>query len=289
MNILDEFRRIYAEEIDQRQGWTKFSSDSAEFSAEDFYRIAKQLMEVAKSSLVLRSYVNRYGLSNAATADESVGAHTNLVLALIDKALDFYYGPTFGEPDGEFPRTLDGYSYREITEAVRLHDLPENEIGDIPDNGSGNEFKKRIDEDHYYATFMREYPEGRSGFAKRVKGLIDSMNQHDSLTGRMIYMADKTAAILITLTYDSVGASPVMSRKDEHASPRDLEEMNIADWVSEDGFHHRASEMWTIDHLRIRKLSEYDDTQFFVAIIIMYTLMVNGKWYDWREEDYRKH
>ena len=53
------------------------------------------------------------------------------------------------------------------------------------------------------------------------------------------------------------------------------------------GFY-KASEMWTIDHLKIRELIRLDDDGFFTALIVMYTLMVNGKWYSWREKDYRK-
>lgn len=51
-------------------------------------------------------------------------------------------------------------------------------------------------------------------------------------------------------------------------------------------YAYKASEMWTIDYLKIRKIVDLDTSFFFTAIVVMATLLVNKKWYDWREKDY---
>ena len=39
-------------------------------------------------------------------------------------------------------------------------------------------------------------------------------------------------------------------------------------------------------YLQMRKLVQYDDTGFFTALIVMYTLQIHNYWYSWREADY---
>jgi hypothetical protein len=45
--------------------------------------------------------------------------------------------------------------------------------------------------------------------------------------------------------------------------------------------------MWAIDYFKMRELEQYDDTGYFTALIVAYTLAVNGHWYIWRDHDYR--
>ena len=44
--------------------------------------------------------------------------------------------------------------------------------------------------------------------------------------------------------------------------------------------------MWAVDFFKMRKFNELDGSGFFTAIIVMYTLIVKGHWYTWREKDY---
>lgn len=245
-------------------------------SANEMYGIAKQIGEFSESALVLRSYNNRYGLTKTERAYESVGAHTNIVAAIADRALDWY-------KQTESPILNEGYSYREIMEAIRLHDLPENLIGDIPDNDSYNAAEKQKDERLYYDVLYRQYSPQNVEFIKKVKRLLDEMEEKSSITGRLIYCADKVAAVMITLQYDLNENSPIL-KKTSHPSARDLKEMSLCDKKVRNGC--RASEMWTIDWFKARKLIQYDETGFFTSLIIMRTLQVNECWYHWRENDY---
>lgn len=288
MNYAQEYRRIMQEEFRLKTAHeirTSLMGSAFVIPAHEIAATAEQLSEIAKNALVTRSYVYRYGLNESKTTHESVSAHANLMMALVDRALACSYGSDFGEPDGAYPRTSDGYSYREIMEAIRLHDLPENDIGDWPDNGSRDELAKQKMEETYFTRFADKYPLREVDFKRRVLELLRKMDDAKSTTGRLLKVADKTAATFIVLTYDGTGQSPLMHVDDPNASGRDHEEMALCDW-EKDGYH-RASEMWTIDHFRIRKFTELDDTGFFTALIVMYTLMVHGRWYNWREQDYK--
>lgn len=273
MTVFEEYRRVMADEK-RLSGRAWQIPDAKELSF-----IVAQIAHVAKNSLVLRSYNIQYGLTKKNVAYESVGGHTNLMLALVDRAMSFRYGEDF-----EFVETPDGYSYREIVEAVRRHDLPENEIGDIPDNGARNEEKKRRCESLFFKKFSHLSPSREGHFEKSVNSLLSAMEKKDSETGRLLYIADKTAALFMTICYDEVGRSPGMKIRSRRASERDRKEMEMCD--NRKNGVCRASEMWAIDYFKMRSLVDYDDTGFFTAVIVMYTLMIHKDWYKWRTEDY---
>lgn len=243
-----------------------------------FYNIVWQLLEVAKSSLVPRSYNTPYGLTRDNKAWESVGAHTNLVFAIMDQALWYVYG-------NSFVHTVDMYSYKHIVEAIRLHDLAENRTGDIADSGDRDEIQKQKVETDYFRLFAERYPSSDPNLGPKVLDLLKEMQDRGSYTGRLLYLSDKVAANIIALCLDNEDHSP-MIRKDSHfISERDLKEIELCDFVTADGYY-RASEMWATDFFEIRKLNRYDDALFFTALIVMATLMVHGKWYQWREKRY---
>ena len=119
------------------------------YDTKEIYNIAKKVMEIGKNSFVLRGYNGSYGLTmrSQSCAYESVGAHTNLLTEIVDQFLVYSFGENV---DRKLPF---GHKYRNIMNAVRRHDLPENEIGDIPDNGSGNVDEKQRLERQYYFNF----------------------------------------------------------------------------------------------------------------------------------------
>ncbi len=247
-------------------------------SANEMLGIAYHIAEIAKSSLVLRSYNSIYGLTKNDMSYESVGAHTNLMAALVDRAISFYY-----EDDKSLAET--GYTYREIMEAVRLHDLPENVYGDIPDNDSSDRSNKQENEKQYLKAFSTGYMPHEKQFKDNVTQLLQEMEEKSSPIGKLLYCADKAAAIIITLQYDENGTPPIIKKNKRTCSKRDLIEMSLCDEKANNRYY--ASEMWTIDWLKARKLIDYDTKGFFTGIIIMRTLQVKKRWYSWREKDYR--
>ena len=165
-----EYQRILDAELRLRKNSkhaVSFFSTIRSESATDIRLAVEQIHEVALNSTVQRSYVVAYGQDtrpevtvtlrdgNGHTvsrplAFESDGAHANLMAEIVGHALLACYGPDFGEPDGTHPRTVDGYSYRDIMRAIRYHDCPENLYGDVSDNGSRDESVKRQYESDYF-------------------------------------------------------------------------------------------------------------------------------------------
>lgn len=303
-----EYRRILSEEFALRADnkfHYSFLSSAYSTAPTDIRSVVDHIRAVALNSTVLRSYVESYGMSHESrpkiTTDyngtlyerplayESDGAHANLMCEILDHALIACYGPDFGRPDGNHPFTIDGYSYQDIMRAARTHDLTENITGDRPDNSSIDEKAKLALEDRYFSEYTGNTPSYDTGEGARVYKLLREMSDKSTPTGRLLYISDKFAATFITLTYDSLGYSPALAPNSDHASPRDFDEMMLCGYVAPDG-RRRASEMWTVDMLRIRKLIDYDDTGFVTACLVMYTLMVHGQWYKWRKIDYdRRH
>ena len=286
---LKEYRRIMVEElkiINRYPSYIPERKDLGIIKADEIESATWRLSEIAEASFIPRSYVAYYGISDEKYANESDGAHTNLVLALINEALDYYYGSDFGEPGSKWPRTIDGYTRREIVEAARLHDLPENIYGDIPDNGERDNVGKDREEADYFYKYTRSYAKYKTKFADNVMSLLLQMRNPHSPTGRLLYMADKTAALLITLQYDVNNVPPLMDIDNPKATCRDKTEMQLCDYKENNKC--RASEMWAIDFFKMRDICNQDEFGFFTAILVMRTLEINGKWYSWREKDYEK-
>ena len=242
----------------------------------EVFKIVKQLDQIAESSSVLRSYNNRYGLTRDKIAYESVAAHTNLCMAMLDRCLSYMYGPDIDLPDA--------YSYRELMEVIRRHDLPENQIGDIPDNGEAENSDKRDAEIAYFKAYSNYSPMREHFVEENVRKLLNEMEDKSSFFGRLLYVTDKASALFITLWHDKVGRHPIMRPNSRQKSGRDITEMQLCDDKVNGGY--RASEMWAIDFFKERKLVQYDDTGYFTALIVAYTLEINDRWYIWREYDY---
>lgn len=247
-------------------------------SADEMCGVARQILEFAKAGTVIRSYTNRYGLTRNNVAFESDGAHTNLMSAIVDRALRYLYGalPQFTE---------DGHSYYAVMEAVRRHDLPENDTGDIPDDGARDEEAKVRAEQAYQAEFAEcsAVQELRTDYS--VLHILYEMEHKTSPTGRLLFLADKVAAVVIVLAYDLLGRPPLRRLTDSYLTERDRDEIAICD-APLDGEAYLASEMWTIDYFLGRSLVQYDDTGWFTALVVATTLLVRQEWYNWREKCY---
>ena len=302
-----EYRRIVTEELKLRPGnkfHQSFFSSSFVKPAIDIRAAVGQIREVALNSTVLRSYIKTYGLDTSARTEvsaknpdgtdtarplayESDGAHANLLCELLDQALIATYGPDFGDPEGTHPHTVDGYTYREVMRAARIHDLGENITGDNPDNGSMNESVKFDFESEQIIHYLGRAPEYDNKISRKILKLLTEMEEKSSPTGRLLYVCDKFAANVIVLTYDSLDCPPMLSYSSPRPlSDRDKEEMELCDFVDDSG-RRLASEMWAADMLHIRTLVQSDDTGFITACLVMYTLLVHGHWYSWREADYK--
>lgn len=248
-------------------------------NAGEFLNITSQILEIGYLALVPRIYITRYNMAKDYSAFESVSAHTLLVQTMVDRALALKYSPGF-------KRTTDRFSYREIMEAIRRHDLPEIVIGDQSDNGTRDDKGLAKEEHQYWRFFSKLSPKREMDFEKKVNSLLLDMQKQHSTTGRMLYTADKAALIIMALCCDYKKIGPTMHLNDLTASANEIADMHTCDNCNKSGYFN-GSEMWTVDFLRTRKLYQYDDNGFFTALIVMATLATHhNKWYHWREQDY---
>ncbi len=274
--IEDHYEKIMCEEM--RLSKNKESWDYPD--AEEIHGVAVQILDTAGLGLVPRSYNSRYGNYTEHFAPESVGAHTNLMLAIVARIIRYEYGTIL---DG-----IGEYWFLEIYEAIQRHDQPEVATGDIPDNGDRNEDLKFQNELAYHRFFSKLSPKRDLGFEKSVMKILQEMNEKSTSLGRLLFAADKAAALIVTLYYDRVGVRLAMPENNPLASTRDQAEMKKCDYRIDGACY--ASEMWAIDYFKSRSLIDYDETGYITALIVMCTLLVNSnEWYRWREKDYNNH
>ncbi len=272
----DEYKRILAQEkklVDH--SWSESLNNPEEVIGQTI-----QLFEVARSSMIPRSFIKNYGLDSSDIAHESIGAHANLGSELVDRAI-------MNICDGYPSYAKLGYSYRQIMQTFKRHDLPENIIGDKADNGTRDDKKLAIEEYRYLKVFSQLSPKKESEDEAKIRQLFTEMQEKSSDIGRLLYCSDKTSAIIMSLCYDMFGLSPQMSENDPDISEIDRKNMSFCDYHN-NGFC-KASEMWTVGFFKTRQTFVYDDYGFFTAILIMATLLVNGTWYAWREKDYEEY
>ena len=275
---LPEIKDVFMQIIEQENELCGSKWPHPTLTAEEAYNTVLQIAEIAQSSTVSRSYNRIYNHDEREFAPESVAGHSNLFQVLYDRFLVYLYG------DG-FIKTESGYYYREIMEAIRRHDLPENEIGDLPDNGRIYPNKSE-QENKYWAEYRNLSPDRYSESERRIEELLYDMRSKETDIGKTLFVADKASAIIHALLCDNNGYPPTMSRHSEYATSKDKYLISTCDALANNGEHY-ASEMWSVDYFVCRKIAEEDKFGFFTAIIIMFTLMTKGKWYVWRKKQYR--
>lgn len=244
---------------------------------EEIYKISIQLLRVAQLNLVPRSFCGVYDKFELNFTPESVGGHTNLVLSIVLRALRYIHGPE------ENWLSEEGYTLPEIIEAVMRHDQPEARYGDIADNGTRDEQLKHAREAAYLKKFASLSPRRDSAFECTVSLISKDMASRRTPTGRLLFLADKAAAIIMALAYDKAGYELLFNPTSQEPSARDRAEIELCQY--EKHCCSYASEMWTADYFAVRELVRYDDCGYITALLIMCTLLVNGEWYAWHSEE----
>ena len=283
-DIANEFKRIMAHEA-KLHDWLDYTPPNPDY----FYRIAALTAEISRNSTVLRSYNNFYRVTDNQIAYESDAGHTLLATWLMLCYLSYNQKTSY---TNEF---LFSFIF-----TMLIHDLPENIIGDIPDNGDYDILSKQRAELSYWSDLLELLPKDRQNLAPYILSVLTGMSDPDTEERRFCYLADKVSAPIATLTQDYLAKlahdhpdtisqayldiSPRKHFTDPGVSERDLGEMLLCDYDA--GGYYKASEMWTIDFLHARKIADHDHSGFFTALLVMYTLMINGGWYNWRRKDY---
>lgn len=272
-----EIAPLYSEIIKKEQQLSgRDSWDDGIKNANDIANATKRIMEHATQSIITRSYNSDYGLSNDLITFESDAAHVNLMCTVLDFALAFKYR--------DFPAGIIPY-YREIMNAARRHDLPENLFGDSADNNSRDEKAKRATDRIYQTTYDDLEVSYEHIFDTRVSKLVNGMDNLQTPHERLLKCADKAVAVLMTLCLKFHGFPATILRHSRAVSKLNRQQMRICRRNARQ-YVFEASELWTVDYLVLRRFDLLDSTGFITAVLIMATLMVNKEWYPWREKKY---
>lgn len=159
-----------------------------------------------------------------------------------------------------------------VLQCLAIHELGENEGGDIPDDGTRDEQKKDAEELEYVKKYLSNWHEVH---ANQVLSAFIEMQQKSTELGRFIYCIDKTEALLQNLIYESEGRPATFSAKLESTgflSDRDREEMKIAD-------SDKTSDGWAWGFRNRYGNIEYFD--IFFNIVRAAVCDVRGKDFDW--------
>lgn len=277
-NVIYDYKWIMNQEARLRYSQTNDPGDLYPAIEEPIhmYDITYRILEIAYNSTIIRVGNSVGHLTKSLLAYESDSAHTNLVRSLVKYALDCKFGWNISSPR---------YDRSEIDEAILLHDLPENETGDIPDNRNRNEAKKLAQENAYFENILATYKPSYKYHSEKITRLLHEMQEKSTVEGRLLYVADKASAIIMMLTYDRIGLYPYVYPNEPTVSKIDPSELAMCSKLANGGI--KLSELWTVDYLFGRNIAQFDESGFFTAIIVMATLIVHGEWYDWREKQYK--
>lgn len=267
------FKQIYAGE----QSLAPNMNKDKQYSAFSLRQTIGQISDIATAGLTKVLFSENYNSNPLLEKNpilETVAAHTEITVALFERALIEKYGEDFGEPDAKVKRTEDGYSYREAMEAARIYSLPQiqGEKGDA-------EEEKTL----YYGKYAGGYGRGAI-FAQNVIKLTSFIDKPETATEKMLYLADRTAYIFMELTKERRNDPSTISRG--HSKLTEKERQALVRLPAHTGSNVKLSQFLLYKYFKLDKLTLLDDTGFFTAVIIAHSLNIIGFWPSWREDDY---
>ena len=130
----------------------------------------------------------------------------------------------------------------DVLRCLAVHELGENESGDIPDDGTRNEARKDAEEYEYVKNYLLPWS---LADANQVLSLFREMQKKSTKTGKFVYCVDKTEAILQNLIYEAEGRCGSFLAKSSkfQLSERDQMEMEATGSV-------RPADNWAYDFRR---------------------------------------
>lgn len=286
---MNSFNKIFTAETSLNQNMA-----GANVSSFTMKQAIVQLQDIAASGIARNPFEQNYTDAEitsqktpSRTPVVTIAAHSALSLSIFERALISHYGADFGEPNTKTDRTEDGYTYREAMEAARIYNLPRLKVKEdsreiylskyIGGYGRGVEFAQHVLQ---LAGSSEKLANSLSGPANSSENLVGTA----SATEKMLYLADRTSTIFMALYLDMTNRSGVISRGNPLLT--DGERTILRSLPSYVGSGVKTSQFLAYKYLKTDNLPSLDDTGYFTALIIAYTLNVNGTWYHWREEDY---
>lgn len=245
----------------------------------EMYNSALNILDIAKLNLTPRSSNGVYNDYTAKYVPLSVGGHTNLYSCTMIEYYKYIYGTKIDTVEHR-------YDYLPLIESDHRHDQPEAITGDRADDGTRDERLKNKIEEEYLKECLNRLPNRDRHHGLIVNRLLSDMRCHGtSIIGDIKYATDKAVAPINMLVCDRLYFPYLIKPDNPRLTPQDLEEIKYCEYCHEGSYY--ASEMWTVDYLKLRQHAKYDYYGYCTALLVMCTLLVNDNhWYSWREADY---
>ena len=260
----------------------RYYSPEAVSDERNYYELFQIYRVAAESCGVIRSGSGLYGApydyrqaledAHSGRRGESVAEHAYLstiqLVGLYNRFPKFWPRDPSGRDD---PHLFLGQILLTL-----VHDLAENETGDIPADGSRNEQDKLLTEEK----FMREYACHFS--ADSGEGLLSIFSHFNDATGSgcIPRIAEKSEALFRTALYEAHGFIGRQSYKDDHYDGSSAQDIIAAKATKSD----RQLDIWTYGHVQQFR-GKLSFKEFFGELLVGTMLARNGEIFTWCDDD----
>ena len=157
-------------------------------------------------------------------------------------------------------------------QCLAIHELGENEIGDIPDDGERNDAEKDAIELSYVKSYVNSWSEPHK---QKVLELFANMRSKDTLLQEFVLLVDKTEALLQNIIYELQNRPASLDarlKNTGHLSVRDEKAMSTIKTSS-------VVDCWAYGFCN--KYHEYRLFDIFFTIVREAVKDARGKDFDW--------
>ena len=192
-----------------------------------------------------------------------------------------------------FPYLIPVERRYEVIRCLAVHELGENDTGDVPDDGARDNAKKDADEYEYVRNYLScwditsagaggdlIYPQCmKSVSAQQILKVFREMQEKSTELGRFIYCVDKTEAILQNLIYETQGRTGSFEGKKKF-----VKEMSERDRMEVEATKSdKVADNWAYGFYdRCRNIEYFD---IFFSIIRAAAKDVRGEDFNWLPPD----
>lgn len=176
-----------------------------------------------------------------------------------------------------FPYLIPVERRYKVIQCLAVHELGENDTGDVPDDGTRDDAKKDADEFEYVREYLSHWglDSMESANAQQILKVFREMQEKSTELGRFIYCVDKTEAILQNLIYETegrTGSFEVKKKFVKEMSERDRMEVEATK-------SDKVADNWAYGfYIRYRNLEYFD---IFFSIIRAAAKDVRGEDFKW--------
>lgn len=179
-----------------------------------------------------------------------------------------------------FPEVLDKTTLERVIRVLHYHDLPEKDVGDIPDDGDRDEVQKNANELSVMEVFVANWPSSeREDFLRDYKlfqdPFSDQLNSDDRHFAQFAYICDKLDALLKAIVYEANGH--LGFRNAQALTDR---EIDAIEKVGNDNL----VDCWSYQFLHRVMPKDFPHYEVFAGILKSAILAVRNSWFKWAKD-----